>query len=332
MSIEGQDFRADQAISTLPSIEESGPGLSCPAVKASPGMPVSTLLNLLAEMQVHRKFYIATTNKQTNAVGALARRAIGWRYDMAEADRAKMNGRAARIVAAALNGKKQRPDDVAAAAMLSANLAVISIGIEATTKARHKLELDMKRAVRKLPIADWAKGVHGLGELGLAVILAEAGDLAKYPKKGHLWKRLGLAPLDGRAMSTWRMKGGLSAEQWTQAGYSPRRRAEIYAVISEPLFRQQTVVQGPYRAIYDRRKAATEIWRPDWTKMHRHMDALRVMTKHLIRDLWVAWRRAKCSLPERAGVPVPAAKITELSPEVVATVSANPLHPLAYPD
>lgn len=292
MRSEGFTREAIEAEAALPSIEQSGDGHSGYADKASGVVPISALLDQLAELQVRRKFYIAATNKQTNAVGALARRALGWRYDMPEAERTKMNGRAARIIAAALNGKEQRADDAAVASALSFDLAVVSTAIEPMAKARNQIELDMKRAARKLPICAWAKDVHGLGELGLAVILAEAGDLAKYPKKGHLWKRLGLAPLDGKAMSTWRMKGGLSAEQWTAAGYSPRRRAEIYAVISEPLFRAQSVAKGPYREVYDRRRAATAEAHPDWTKAHSHMDALRVMTKHLIRDLRAAWRRA----------------------------------------
>lgn len=110
-----------------------------------------------------------------------------------------------------------------------------------------------------------------------------------------------------KAASTWRMKGGLSAEQWSDAGYSPRRRAEVYAVISEPLFRAQSVAQGPYRAIYDRRRERTAETNPDWTKAHSHMDALRVMTKYLLRDLWQEWngRKAGSSVPERAALGLP---------------------------
>jgi hypothetical protein len=278
------------------------------AATAMDVMPASALIDQLAELQVRRKFYIATVNKQTNAVKALVRRGLGWRYDEAEGDREKVNGRAAHIVAAALSGKSQKPEDEAVFAALAADLAVVSAAIEPCTNARHQIELEMQRIVRKLPIAAWAKGVKGLGELGLAVILAEAGDLSKYPKKGHLWKRLGLAPLDGKAMSTWRMKGGLTAEQWSDAGYSPRRRAEIYAVISEPLFRANTVAAGPYRAVYDRRRALTAETYPDWTKAHSHMDGLRVMTKILLRDLWSEWRRAEHREPDRAIEVVPAAE------------------------
>lgn len=283
---------ANKVKSVVPaSVPEHGEGLFSRADKAVSILPSAMPYDQLAELQVRRKFWIANVNKQTNAMKALVRRALGWRYDEDEAGREKVNARAARIVAAALAGKDQKPEDMAVFQALAADLAVVSSVIEPCQKARNEIELEMKRIVRKLPIYKWAVPVKGLGELGLAVIIAEAGDLSNYPKKGHLWRRFGLAPHEGKAYSTWRMKGGLSAEDWTEAGYSPRRRAEIYAVISEPLFRAQSVVQGPYRAIYDRRREATAIEHPDWTKAHSHMDALRVMTKYMIRDMWKAWRR-----------------------------------------
>lgn len=308
---EGQAPGAEKANAGLPDAPQpnDGKGHRRCAGKATERVPASPSVDQLAELQVRRKFYIGATNKQTNAVKTLVRRALGWRYDEEEGDRDKVNGRAARIVAAALNGKEQKPEDVAVAQSVAGTIAVVAQAIEPMQAARHATELEMKKLAKKLPVYPWAKGVHGLGDLGLAVIIAEAGDLAKYPKKGHLWKRLGLAVHEGKAYSTWRgIKGGLTAEQWTEAGYSPRRRAEVFAVISEPLFRAQSVVGGPYRGIYDRRREATAIAHADWTKARSHMDALRVMTKYLIRDLWVAWRRANGQLPERAILAVPAAE------------------------
>ncbi|NBN62817.1 hypothetical protein [Pannonibacter tanglangensis] len=266
-------------------------------MRTAPASPaLQSLLDQLAELQLRRKFYISLTNKQVNAIRALTRRALGWRAD--DEGREKINARAARIVASALSGKAQKPEDEAAFAALAADLAVCAAVLQPLAEARAEVEKDMRRAARKLPAYDFAKSVHGLGDLGLAVLVGEAGNLASYPKKGHLWKRLGLAPMHGQALSTWRRTGGLSADDWTAAGYSPRRRAEVYAVISEPLFRAQSVADGPYRAIYDRRRAATEAAHPDWPKLHSHMDALRVMTKSLLRDLRNEWRRASCTSPD----------------------------------
>lgn len=282
---------ADKAANALPSPTPlAGEGRRTFADKADIHVPDPALIDRLAELQVRRKFWISQINRQTNATKALVRRALGWRYDEDEAGRDKVNARASRIVAAALAGKDQKPEDQAVMAALAPDLLVLQASLAPCISARNAIELEMKQAVRKLPVYPWAKQVKGLGELGLAVIVAEAGNLSSYPKKGHLWKRFGLAPHEGKAYSTWRMKGGLSADDWIEAGYSPRRRAEIYAVISEPLFRAQSVAAGPYRAIYDRRREATAAANPDWTKAHSHMDALRVMTKYMLRDLWSAWR------------------------------------------
>jgi len=284
----------------------AGRGLRKDATKAKGCAPLPATLDKLAELQVRRKFWIGNVNKQTNALKALARRALGWRHDLDEDERKKLNARAARIVSAALADKEQKPEDASICAAIAADLAVVATAIEPCTKARNEIELEMKRVVRKLPIYAWAKSVHGLGELGLAVILAEAGDLSNYPEKGHLWRRLGLAPFNGKACSTWRMGGGLTAEQWSEAGYSPRRRAEIYAVISDPLFRAQSVASGPYRAIYDARRAKTAETHADWTKAHSHADALRVTTKYLIRDLWKNWKAGRKGRAEGPIAPLPA--------------------------
>lgn len=323
----GQRNGAIAAKAALPAsaspIDGGEEGLDQLAATAGIVVPASPFVDHLAELQVRRKTYIAAVNKQTNAIKALVRRALGWRYDEEDGDREAVNKRASRIVTAALAGKDQKVEDEAVFAALAADLAVFAAAIDPMQKARHEVELEMKRLARKLPVFAWAREVKGLGELGLAVIIAEAGDLAKYPKKGHLWKRLGLAPHQGKAYSTWRTKGGLSAEDWTAAGYSPRRRAEVYAVISEPLFRAQSVAAGPYRAIWERRREATSIAHPDWTKAHSHMDGLRVMTKYLIRDLWVAWRRVMAEAPDRAMPQLPAAEpnrreVENLLPPVAA--------------
>lgn len=277
-------------------------------------------LEALAEYQVRRKFFIGAINRNTNAAGARVRRALGCQSDDDEAKREKVKAKAAKIVSDALNGRGCALPSVAS------DLAVIARSIEPLTKARHECELAMKRLMRKLPIWEqWAKGVRGLGELGCAVILAETGNLGNYATRERVWKRLGLAPLNGKAMSTWRKEGGLTADDWTAAGYSPRRRAEIFSCVGDPLFRQQTMVVGPYRQAYDTYKAkqtalneagafaeqaagivkaAKKAGRAPLkvnaegrlTPIHIHNRATRFMTKELIRDLWSEWRRASSAV------------------------------------
>jgi hypothetical protein len=51
---------------------------------------------------------------------------------------------------------------------------------------------------------------------------------------------------------------------------------------------------GPYGEAYGERKA----WNlaRGWTPGHAENDARRYMTKRLIRDLWRAWRDARCDV------------------------------------
>lgn len=262
-------------------------------------------IDALSELQQRRKDYIQTINGNTNRARAFVRRALGWNPNEDDAKREKVNARAATIVSKAFAGKGCELPEV------ESDLEVIAQSLEPLVKMRSGIEKEMRKIARRLPVWEWAEGVRGLGDLGLAVIIAECGDLAKYNNPAKVWKRLGLAPVEkngiSMAASNWRKKGGLSAEDWTAAGYSPRRRAEIYACVGDPLFRQQSVSAGPYRMAYDMRRARTAETHPDWTKGHSHGDAVRVMTKELLRDLWAAWNGARANrrMQTKAGVPSP---------------------------
>ena len=120
---------------------------------------------------MRRRFYIQVTNKQMNAAKALVRRAMGWRFDDAEADRAKISKRAETLVSRAMAGKPQKGEDADIVAAVAFDLAVIAEGLKPFERARKEIELEMKKLTRQLPTADWAAEVRGLGELGLAVII-----------------------------------------------------------------------------------------------------------------------------------------------------------------
>jgi hypothetical protein len=298
-----------------------------------------TSVEYLQELQVRRKFYISVINKQTNAAKALVRRALGQQWTDDEDSRAASSKRAADIVSAAISGAIQKPENAAVASALAADLEVVARGIEGFVAAREVIEKEMERAARSLPIwKAWGEPVRGFGAKGLAIIIAEAGDLSQYPEKGHLWKRFGLAPFGGRAYSTWRMKGELTADDWTEAGYSPRRRAEAFACIAAPLIK----ARGHYKDVYDLRvvheyvkamerglipASSAAVTVKDWAdkgkpqllkvaridpKIHisaAHINARanRYMTKIFLRDLWREWNREKSVflVPEKAEHPLP---------------------------
>lgn len=168
---------------------------------------------------------------------------------------------------------------------------------------RKRCEKEMNKLAETLPGAAFVLSVKGAGIGGFALIVGECGDLAKYSGPGKVWKRLGLAPYDGHAGSTWRRETwrprALKPEEWTAHPFSPERYSVIYT-IADSLSRAQWVGKaktedglgrpdGPFGEVYARRRAHTAITHPDWTPGHARNDALRVMIKEYVKHLWVAW-------------------------------------------
>src|SRR4029077_10355778 len=91
---------------------------------------------------------------------------------------------------------------------------------EPSDKLRAKHTKIMERLAETLPVYLWIKSICGAGALGLATIVALAGDLSRYPDKGCLWKMLGFAPYEGLAGSTWKREKWrprkLTNEEWKE--------------------------------------------------------------------------------------------------------------------
>lgn len=165
-------------------------------------------------------------------------------------------------------------------------------------------EKNMVRLAMTLPVWDaWAKDVHGFGAKGLAVIVGEAGDLSEYATHSKLWKRMGVAVMDGVRQGG--LSKGAAKEEWIAHGYNRQRRSRLFTIGDSII--KATRQANPYRELYLSRKDVERAKLPEATPMHVHRRAQRYMEKRLLRDLWKAWRRAKSALPEGAVVDVPAA-------------------------
>jgi len=142
------------------------------------------------------------------------------------------------------------------------------------------VERRLKELVQKLPVWEWWDSICGLGALGLATIVAETGDLSNYSGPAKVWKRMGVAVIEGERQ---RKKKGVEA---FKHGYSPRRRSVTW-VVSDSLLKKKNI----YKELYDDRKAKqSEIW-PDRAKGHLHNEARRYVGKRLLLHLWREWRR-----------------------------------------
>lgn len=191
-----------------------------------------------------------------------------------------------------LKGKRKvvmTPSQIAVAGKVVAKvnplLQPLEVGLR---RERRKIEKELEAAAQALPIWSWAQGVRGIGPLGLALVVGQAGDLSSYSGPSKLWKRMGLAVIDGERQR--RIAGTTKAKclEAERHGFNPTRRALAF-VLSESLLKQN---KGEYRALYDARKALELDKVPTDAKGRRawaHRRALRYMVKRFFLHLWCVW-------------------------------------------
>jgi len=243
---------------------------------------------LVRQWQAHMRM----TTAITNATKAYARSCVGFSTLADEATRTEIVKRAN----AMLDDLDTAPPHLRAFATVQAEAA------KPHEACRKQIEKAIVERAEDLPAAvvQHVADTRGLGLLSLGKLVGWAGDFADYPNHRHLWKRFGLAPMNGKAMSTHRRDKSLSTDEWIVAGYSPERRAEVF-VIGDVLIKSNR--DGMYRKIYDERKQierdraeAAGLQVLPSAKIKKGMDAMsdghvhkraqRWMEKRLIKNLW----------------------------------------------
>ena len=278
------------------NLEMTAPGGEGGDGRDNPSDPaLAATVALLKELQSQRRFCIKSQSRADRTCEAFIARLMGYRSDMSEAV-----GKAIWVKAAAMRravekdgegqraSANQRTFALAACTLIIVNSAVAR---KAWDKLRSDTESKMRALARTLPAWSWGSGVKGFGELGLAIIIGETGDLALYATKERVWKRLGLAVIEGKRQQRMTDKTAAAAH-----GFNPQRRAEGWT-LADSMFRHQWSGKtddgpgkpaGPYGAVYAHRKAHT-VTREGWLPRHRENDARRIMFKALVEDLWRVW-------------------------------------------
>lgn len=144
-------------------------------------------------------------------------------------------------------------------------------------KQRKTVERQLEKLAKSLPVWEWVATVRGVGPLSLAGVVGEAGDVGSYKSVSALWKRMGLAVINGGRQR--RVAGAEAIEH----GYSAERRSLVWNIGG-------CIIKsgGELRAVYDARKEY-EAERVE-TKAHAHNRAKRYMEKRFLRQLYAAWR------------------------------------------
>jgi hypothetical protein len=267
-----------------------GVGLSTDESRDTIAAPIDPSIILdLRQMQAQLSAIIRAQNRMNNPVRALVRRCMGFESRMVEEDREAIAKAAAIIVDAVEAGEPVAAEHADVARVCT---PFILCNVEARkTFDNHRgiLEKRMEKVAEALPVAPWVEGVRGFGFLSLARIIGETGDLSNYSNPGKVWKRMGLAPFNGKAASTWKAsKPSLSSDEWIDLGYSPSRRSVMF-VVGDVLIKVNR--DGAYRKAYDERKTYELARQPDMRPIIAHRRAQRYMEKRLLRDLWIQWNK-----------------------------------------
>ena len=167
-------------------------------------------------------------------------------------------------------------------------LLELAEGIEAS--ARKELRAEYRRTVPSA-IIQWQKDTKGIGDHTLALLLAATKDPGIARPRDTEGNPTG--PSYHRSVSTlWSYCGhgaplkrrkGMSEEDARAMGNPAAKRATF-------LLAEAVIKSGNerYREVYDWRREVTAGTHPDWTKGHSHADALRIVGKWILFDLWCA--------------------------------------------
>jgi hypothetical protein len=271
---------------------------------------VGDIVQTIRDAHRRRRYAMKLQQKIDRALESYVRsNYTDWKPDMNDADRDRIRREVAIHMKSAALG--EHSDDYL--------IELVSMTIsmrEPMDNLRLRCDKIMTAQAKRLPVYQWVEKVHGAGALGLATICAEAAalkpdgsyaTLSDYPTIAKLWKRLGFAPFDGHAGSTWKRATWrprmLTAEEWTQNPFSGERYAFMNQIAKFLIMAQWKSAKktgadegsptGPYGQVYADRRKATAIAHPEWTKGHSHSDAIRIAMKKFLADLWDEWNTVR---------------------------------------
>jgi hypothetical protein len=179
---------------------------------------------------------------------------------------------------------------------------------------RKQLEKTLLAKAKSLPTAAWVAEQTGFGMLNFALIVGEAGDLSNYDNPAKLWKRMGLAVINGGRQ---RLVAGDAA---LEHGYNPERRAVAWNLGGTLV---KVGDRNPWRQLYLDRKAYLAARSPEMTPGHINNSAMRYMTKRALRDLWAAWRRTTATPRVEPSVALPSSTPLPTSPKTIKAAVPN---------
>jgi len=179
---------------------------------------------------------------------------------------------------------------------------------------RAEIEKTLTQLAKQLPIAGVVEQTKGFGLLSLAGIVGEAGAIGEYRTVQGLWKRMGLAVIEGE-----RQRKKSDADEALLHGYSPPRRSVMWNIggglighlghgprprLDEDVEAREELSEWQKMFLHRLRHEAAadpEHRRPDaerkgevWESYSKHAAnrARRYVEKQFLKWLWQQWRAA----------------------------------------
>lgn len=265
-------------------------------------MNTNEIIKVLYYNQRKRRFFIKKINAERNTIMAFIAQNLEYNSYQDEKERKQKFEQARQIFKTPTieTITKFVSEKDKATAILQQTIEAIEITntvIQGLQDNRKTIEKMMEYNAEQLPIAKWWTKERGRGLLGLAILIGESGDISNYENPAKLWKRFGVAVIDGTAQGNLDNKT-TSKELWIEHGYNRMRRSALWT-IGDCLIKTNGN-DGRYRACYlERKEFELKRLKKEWIKkgkdpkkfkpLHAHRRAQRYMEKLLLRDLWNKW-------------------------------------------
>jgi hypothetical protein len=134
----------------------------------------------------------------------------------------------------------------------------------------------MAAALEFHPLWPWLQCVKGIGPVLSARMLGQIPGIEGFETVSQLWRFAGLGVVDGKAERL--VKG-------EKAHFNKKLKTIMYNI-----GRQFLKAHGQYTRFYYEAKGHYQAERPEWTKGHVDLAAMRKMEKMFLSHVWAVWR------------------------------------------
>lgn len=200
------------------------------------------------------------------------------------------------------------------------NVARTAALVDMLVKAEHQAVLNLNKLLREHPLGPWIKAQKGVGEKTGARLLAVVGDPYVNMQTGEVRTVSQLWAYCGHGDPGRRKHKGMSQDDLFRLG-NPTAKKRVWLIATATLKAgggEEKAIVGPsgdqsthasLASVYYTRKKATEgrehstecvrcgpsgkpaLPGSPWSDAHRHADALRIVGKEFLRDLWLEAKR-----------------------------------------